>query len=215
MADYRRKRKRAGKSYPRKRPYTPRSGGGGYSGPRNYLRTHDFKYEKESFAKLPKTETRYEVIERPTTESYRQPTFYRPELDQARMEKVVGRTIEKYLRNDSEQKRESQSQTETHLDSESPPNLQKVGLEANRLVETGPATIEKAPEIDSTETPSLAEPLVEISQEANPVIDKVAELYESYELPAKDLELLLVELDANPLEVPPERNIEAEPGREQ
>jgi hypothetical protein len=122
----------------------------------------------------------------------------------------VGRTIEKYLRNDSEQKRESQSQTETHLDSESPSNLQEVGdLEANRLAETGPATIEKAPEIDLTEP---AEPLVEISQEAIPVIDKVAELYE---LPVKDLELLLVELDANPLEVQPERNIEAEPGREQ
>jgi len=210
MAEYRRKRKRAGKSYSRKRPYMPSLGGGGYGGPRNYLRTHDFRYEREPTPKPTKTETRYEVIERPSTEGYRQPTFYRPEPDQASLEQVVGRTIEKYLRNDSEQKRESQSQTETHLDSESPSNLQEVGdLEANRLAETGPATIEKAPEIDLTEP---AEPLVEISQEAIPVIDKVAELYE---LPVKDLELLLVELDANPLEVQPERNIEAEPGREQ
>ena len=203
MGDYRRRRKRGGRSYA-KRPYTPNRGRGGYGGPRNYFRTHDFRYEKESFAKLPKTESRYEVIERPSTESYRQPTFYRPEPDQALMEKSVGRAMEKYLRNDSEQQK---SQTETHLDSETPPNLQEVGLETNRLVEVGPVTIEeKAPEIDLTE---LAEPLVEVSQQS---IDKGPELYD---IPVADLELLLVELNANPLEVRPERNIEAEPVREQ
>ena len=207
MGDYRRRRKRGGRSYA-KRPYTPNRGGGGYGGPRNYFRTHDFRYEKESFAKLPKTESRYEVVERPSTESYRQPTFYRPEPDQALMDKTVGRAMEKYLRNDSEQKRESQSQIEPHLDSETPPNLQEVGLETNRLVEMGPVTIEeKAPEIDLTT--ELAEPLVEVSQQS---IDKGPELYD---IPVADLELLLVELDANPLEVRPERNIEAETGREQ
>jgi hypothetical protein len=124
------------------------------------------------------------------------------------MDKTVGRAMEKYLRNDSEQKRESQSQIEPHLDSETPPNLQEVGLETNRLVEMGPVTIEeKAPEIDLTT--ELAEPLVEVSQQS---IDKGPELYD---IPVADLELLLVELDANPLEVRPERNIEAETGREQ
>ncbi|MGA2790332.1 MAG: hypothetical protein ABSF00_06155 [Candidatus Bathyarchaeia archaeon] len=202
MGDYRRKRKRVGRSDTKRRPYIPNLGGGGYGGPRNYFRTHDFRYEKESPAKLPKTETRYEVIERPSTESYRQPTFYRPEPDQALMEKAVGRAMEKYLRNDSDQKQESQ--TETDLVSETPPNLQEVGLEANRFVETGPATIEqKEPEID------LTEPLVEVSQQA--IIDKGPELYD---VPVADLELLLVELDSNQLEVQPERNIEAEPVRE-
>ena len=141
--------------------------------------------------------------------SYRQPTSYRPELDQAALENSVGHAIERYLRNESEQKRESQYQAETRLDSETPPNLQEAGLEAKAL-ETGVVAIEeKAPEIDSTE------PLVEISQEANPVIGKGAELYESYELPINDLELLLVELDASPFEVRPEKNVEAEPGRQQ
>lgn len=211
MADYKRKRKGVGKSSGRrsysKRPYLPNLGGGGYSGPRNYFRSHDFRYEREPATKLPRTETHYEVIERPSNESYRLPTFYRPEPDQASMEKAVGRAMEKYLRNDSEQR---ESQAESPFDSETPPDLHDVGLEASRLVETGPATIEeKAPEIDMT---APAEPLVEISQETNPVIDKSAEVYE---LPVTDLELLLVELDANPLEVQPEKNIEAEPVREQ
>jgi hypothetical protein len=209
MADYKRKRKRGGRSYTKKRSYIPNLGGGGYSGPRNYFRTHDFRYEREPSAKPPKIETRYEVIERPSTESYRQPTFYRPELDQAALEKSVGHAIERYLRNESEQKRESQYQAETRLDSETPPNLQEAGLEAKAL-KTGVVAIEeKAPEIDSTE------PLVEISQEANPVIGKGAELYDSYELPVNDLELLLVELDASPFEVQPEKSVEAEPGRQQ
>jgi hypothetical protein len=203
VTEYRRKRKRTGRPYAGKRPYTPNRGGGGYGGPRNYFRTHDFRYEKERDAKLPKTETRYEVIERPSTETYLQPTFYHPEPDQALMDKTVGRAMEKYLRNDSEQTQESP--TETHLDSETQSNLPGIGLEANRFVETGPVTIEeKAPEIDLTEP---AEPLMEVSQGG--MIDKGPELFD---IPVADLELLLVELDAIPLEVRPERNIEAEPG---
>jgi hypothetical protein len=87
--------------------------------------------------------------------------------------------------------------------------LQEAGLEAKALGTGVVAIEEKAPEIDSTE------PLVETSQEANPVIRKGAELYESYELPVNDLELLLVELDASPFEVQPEKNVEAEPERQQ
>jgi hypothetical protein len=89
-----------------------------------------------------------------------------------------------------------------------PPNLLEIGLDSNRFVETGPTTIdEKAPEIDSNE---LAQPLAEVTQEA--IIDKGPELYD---IPIADLELLLVELDADPFEVRPERTIEAEPVREQ
>jgi hypothetical protein len=121
------------------------------------------------------------------------------------MDKTVGRALEKYLRNDSEQKQESQ--TEKHLDSETPLNLPAMGLESNQFMEIGPATIEeKAPETDLTEP---AEPLG-VPPEA--IIDKGPELFD---IPVADLELLLVELDAIPLEVRPERNIEAEPVREQ
>jgi len=203
VTEYRRKRKRAGRSYSRKRPYSPKLGGGGYSGPRNYSRPHDFRYEREPSSKPPKTETHYEIIERPSTESYRLPA-YRPEPDQASMEKTVSRAIEKYLRDEPEQK-----EAETRPELETPPNLLEVGLEANRLGETSPAVEEKAPEIELTEP---AEPLAEMSQETNPLADIGPELYD---IPIADLELLLVELDANPLEVRPERNIEAEPVREQ
>lgn len=105
-----------------------------------------------------------------------------------------------------------QAQAETRSKSETQPDLQEAGLEANRLLETGPEIEERAPEIDLTQA---AEPLVEISQEPYAIIDKGPEIYESYELPVADLELLLVELDANPLEPQPEKNIEAEPVREQ
>jgi hypothetical protein len=59
-----------------------------------------------------------------------------------------------------------------------------------------------------------AQPIMEISQESNAIIDKCAEPYDTYELPVADLELLLVELDANPMEVQQEKNVEIE-GAEQ
>jgi hypothetical protein len=71
-----------------------------------------------------------------------------------------------------------------------------------------PAIEEKTPELGLTEAPILAEPLVEISQVPNAIIDKGPEIIEP---PAADLELLLIELDANPFEVQPEKSIEAEP----
>jgi hypothetical protein len=113
--------------------------------------------------------------------------------------------MEKYLRNDSEQKQEPQAETRPELETQ--PNLQEAGIETNRR-EPSPA-IEKAPEID------LTEPLAEISQEPTAIIDKGAEPNYTYELPVADLELLLIELDADALEVRPEKNIEAEAGPEQ
>ena len=47
------------------------------------------------------------------------------------------------------------------------------------------------------------------------MIELTPELHESCELPIDDLELLLVELDAYPFELQPEKNVEAEPGRQQ
>jgi hypothetical protein len=213
MADYKRKRNRSGttysgrRSYPKRRPYIPNLGGGGYGGPRNYFRTHDFRYEREPASKPPKTETHYEVIERPSTGSYRFPA-YRPEPDQDLMERAVGRAMEKYLRNDSEQKQEPQAETGPELETQ--PNLQEAGIETKRT-EPIPA-IEKASEIDLAEP---AEPLLEISQDLNAINEKGVETKEAYELPVADLELLLVELDADALEVRPEKNIEAEAGPEQ
>jgi hypothetical protein len=213
MADYRRRRKRSVKSYSARRPYVPRLGdkyggprlgGGGYSGPRNYMRTHDFRYEREPSSRPPKTETRYEVIERPSTESYRQPTFHRPELDQASVEKAVGQAMERYLRNDSKRP----SKAERHIETERDPNV-----EANPAAETVEA---KASEIDADEPRELDRlPSAEASQETNASIEPTPDPLESYELPIADLELLLVELDANPLEVQPEKNIEPGPAEEQ
>jgi hypothetical protein len=213
MADYKRKRNRSGttysgrRSYSKRRPYIPNLGGGGYGGPRNYFRTHDFRYEKEPSSKPPKTETRLEVIERPSTESYRLPP-YRPVPDQDFIETTVGRAMEKYLRNDAEHGR---AQTESRPESETQPDMPEIDNEANRLTETSPTVEGKTPEVELNEIPVHEESLAELTQETNPVIDKG----EVYELPVADLELLLVELDANTLEVRPEKNIEAEAGPEQ
>lgn len=176
------------------------------------MRTHDFKYEREPTSKPAKTETRYEGIERPPAESYRQPALYRPELDPALMEKAVGQVMERYLRNDSERK-EPSPQVEGHTNSET---QQELDMAANALVETGPITVDaKIPDIDMSEKLVEADPLLstEFSQKTSAsMIEPAPELHESYELPVRDLELLLVELDANPFEVQPEKNIEAEPG---
>jgi hypothetical protein len=216
VPEYRRRRKRSGKSYSARRPYVrrlvgdkyggPRLGGGGY-GPRNYIRTHDFRYEREQPSRPPKTETRYEVVERPSTESYRQPTFHRPELDQASMEKAVGQAMERYLRNESERSPQTEKKAEAQQD---------LDVGTNPLAEIVTTEAETR-EIDATE-PIEVDPLssVEVPQETDePMIEPNADPLESYELPIGDLELLLIELDANPLEVQPERNIEPGPAEEQ
>jgi hypothetical protein len=125
------------------------------------------------------------------------------------MERAVGRAMEKYLRNDSEQKQEPQAETRPELETQ--PNLQEAGIEANSVTETSLPIEEKAPETDLTQA---AEPIVKISRESNAITEKGAELNDTYELPVADLELLLIELDANPLEVQQEKNVEAE-GAEQ
>lgn len=123
--------------------------------------------------------------------------------------------MERYLRNDSERK-EPSLQVEGHINSET---QQELDVGANPLVETGPVTVEaKIPDIELSEKLVEADPVLstEISQETSTsMIELTPELRESYELPVKDLELLLVELDANPFEVHPEKNIEAERGPEQ
>jgi hypothetical protein len=169
------------------------------------MRTHDFRYEREPSSRPPKTETRYEVVERPSTESYRQPALYRPELDQASVEKAVGQSVERYLRNDSERPPQAEGRTETEQD---------LNVEANPTAET--ATAEAiVSEIDAGEPVELDRlPSAEASQETNASIEPTPDPLESYELPIADLELLLVELDANPLEVQPEKNIEPGPAEE-
>jgi hypothetical protein len=170
------------------------------------MRTHDFRYEREPSSRPPKTETRYEVIERPSTESYPQPTFHRPELDQASLEKAVGQAIERYLRNESEQSPQAERRTETE---------QALYVEANPAAETATAEA-RVSVLDATE-PIEVNRLspVEASQENNAAVEPTPDPLESYELPIADLELLLIELDANPLEVQPEKNIEPGPAEEQ
>lgn len=131
------------------------------------------------------------------------------------MEKAVGQVMERYLRNDSERKKSS-PQVEGHTNSET---QQELDVGANPLVEIGSVKVdEKMPEIDLSKPLVEVDPLLstEMSQETSAsIIELTPELHESYELPVTDLELLLVELDANPFEVQPEKNIEAERGPEQ
>jgi hypothetical protein len=54
------------------------------------------------------------------------------------------------------------------------------------------------------------EPFSEVGQGLNASVDKSAEPFESLELSIGDLELLLIELDANPLDAQPEKIVEAE-----
>jgi hypothetical protein len=140
--------------------------------------------------------------------------LYRPELDQASVERVVGQAMERYLRNDSERK-EPSPQVEGHNHE----TQRELDVRANPLAETGPVTVEaKIPEIDVSEPHVEADHLssTEVSQETiASMIELTPELHESYELPINDLELLLVELDAYPFELQPEKNVEAEPGRQQ
>ena len=171
-------------------------------GPRSYFRSHDFKYEREREPKPPKVETHY-AIERPT-ESYRQPAFYRPELDQVPLEKVVGETIERYRHDDLERgKLENDNQTRRYPENEVPLDVRKNNAEAKSV----------EPSLDKQEIPSEVNlegaPQLEPLPQVDPLVES-PELYESYELPVADLELLLIELNANPLEVQPEKNVEAE-----
>lgn len=216
MTDYRRKKK-SGKQYAggrianyRKRPYTARlgtfGGGGSYVGPRNYYRHHDFKYEKETDAKPPKVETHY-TIERPI-ESYRLPA-YRPELDQTAVENIVGQAVEKYRRKDLEhEKLEAQ-----HNESESSISLQENNVES-KPSDQG-LTARDVPFEANLDVSAQPESVSEVRQEAEMALDRSPEPYESSELPIADLELLLIELDANPLETQPEKIVEAEEGVEQ
>jgi hypothetical protein len=89
--------------------------------------------------------------------------------------------------------------------------LQEEGIEANSAAESNLPIEEKAPETDLTQA---AEPIVEISRESNAILDEGAEPNDTYELPVADLELLLIELDANPLEVQQEKNVEVERGEQ-
>jgi len=76
---------------------------------------------------------------------------------------------------------------------------------------------EKIPEIDPSEVPVELDSLLspEVSQEISASIEQTPQPIDPYELPVTDLELLLIELDANPFEVQPEKAIQVEQGAEQ
>jgi hypothetical protein len=206
MSEYRRKRKRAERTYARRRPWLSRVGGQGRSAgysPRNYFRHHDFKYEREPETKPPKLETHY-AIERPI-DTYRPPAFYQPELNQTSVEKIVEHAIEKYRPNDSERGTlEDVGQNRRNPESE---NLPEINIESS--TETGPVT----PEENAAGVALDVSAQPELPQEFNAITDQTLEPSETMELPIADLELLLVELDTNPLELRPEINVEAQGGR--
>ena len=84
MSEYKEKRKRpSGRYYSRRRsPYFPRisRGGGGYSGPKSYVRQHDFKYSgAEQQPREPKAEISSYV--KSPTEYYSQKSQTQPDIE--------------------------------------------------------------------------------------------------------------------------------------
>jgi hypothetical protein len=113
-------------------------------------------------------------------------------LDQAAVEKIIGQTIDRYDRNEPERERlETNHETEHQI--ETPVDIPEINS-----AEIGQVTSEIPPQID-----------LEVEQGLNAAIES-PESFESLELPIADLELLLIELDANPLEAQPEKIVEAE-----
>jgi hypothetical protein len=121
--------------------------------------------------------------------------------------RIAHENVQEYLDKELEQSAES-----TRMDSE----IEADALETETLPETWILELTAAAQTDEIE--SLFEPTLEAAEPALekttenllPTIENGPEIFESYELPVKDLELLLVELDAYPLETNIEVKQEAE-----
>ena len=173
------------------------SGGGSYR-PRSYGRQHDFKYEREPQPKPPKEVETHYLKEENTPDPPRIP--FRPEVAPVQVGRIVNENLQKYFEKEPEQTAEN--------------DKTDYGIEADTL-DLGWDVIpnEFSTPIREMEnifelTVEQPEPMLERSLEPSiePSIENGPELYKSYELPVNDLELLLAELDANPLETNLELN---------
>jgi hypothetical protein len=172
---------------PRQAIYVPKIPrvGGSYGRSKNYFRQHDFKYEREPPIKPPRVETSYVREEKTPLVRTAAPQSLRLES-----QFVPEITSEKLQTN------HETSADEARITAEAEPQIAEPGLVTYVTESVFDVTVEAEPSAFSEIPPDIA---------VGP------ELYESYELPAKDLELLLAELDADPLqaEVQPEK-VEAE-----
>ncbi len=164
-------------------PHIPRIGGSSGRS-KNYFRNHDFKYDREIPIRPPEVETSYVREEKPSYE--RNVAFRSFPLES----KFIPNAIDEKVQTKPET---SQEETKLAADVESPivePDLETHESPFDVTIEAEPSSFSEIP----------------------PDIVVGPELYEAYELPIKDLELLLVELDANPLqtEVRPEKKLETE-----
>jgi hypothetical protein len=162
-----------------------KSSGGSYR-PRSYGRPHDFRYEREQQVKPPKeVETHYAREERIPGVP---PNPYRPET--ALGETGRAHEIERgYLASERQERTENATKeyevesnflgTETELDSRMTELLSRMGQ------------MELVPTVESAET-TLRDPN---DSEIDAAL-RAPELYEVYEYPAKDLKLLMTEIDA-------------------
>jgi hypothetical protein len=131
------------------------------------------------------------------------PNFYHSELAPEEVGRMVHENVQKYFENEPEQSAET-----TPVD-EIEPNAFGAETESAVLMPELPTTEDVESTLELFEGAELVlEKPTENEIEAS--IENGPELYESYELPVKDLELLLVELDANPLETQIEVNQELE-----
>lgn len=128
-----------------------------------------------------------------------------PPVTEHEIDRAFYENLQKYLESKQEQPAEK-----THVANEIEPKTLAEETESVELQEplsTEPATHDLE---NPVEVRVEAEPAA--FSEIPPDMKVGPELYEAYDLPAKDLELLLFELDANPLqpEIPQEKKLEAE-----
>ena len=133
---------------------------------------------------------------------------YRPETSPEEIGGIVNDSLKRYFENEPELPLEK-----TKTDYEIERDALGTETESNvMMAEISPATATEEIESMFELTVGAAEPMLEHSTETKlePTIERGPELYESYELPVNDLELLLAELEGDPLETSIEVNQEVE-----
>lgn len=167
-------------------PRIPRVGGS-FGRSKNYFRNHDFKYEREPPIRPPEVETSYVRDEKPSYERNAAPHPF--PLKSKFIPNTVGDKVHTKVETSPEEVKNDAEVSELPL--------VEPGIETHEMESAFDVTVEAEPSAFSGIAPDIV---------VGP------ELYEAYELPAKDLELLLAELDVNALqpEVQPEKKLEAE-----
>jgi len=168
-------------------------GSGGSYRPRSVGRTHDFKYEREPQLKAPKEIETHYLREKEIPEAPANP--YRPGVNVDQIGKTVSEKIQKYLADQTERQSET-TDYEVHS------NMLGAETESDFVIPELPSAAIEGMDDKLDLTVEAVEPITEnpVEDPIEPSLQSGPELYESGELPVRELELLLAELDATPLE---------------